>query len=421
MNRTLWLCLGLTLPASLAPLRLPATESLPSRVGAAAPDEPAALPKAVPMEPATPRFPYTSEGTTVRLRDGALVHAYNRRERPPEGENWHTHYAPTVIVWAASRDNGKSWGTPELLFTSSSGRTAQHPALIRLANGELGASYNLMDTVDLEQPATGSWVKSVKRAARVFRFSRDEGKTWSPEIFVTPTTGYWTAAHDRLLVLASGRIIQPLHNILSEEPYKIGVRVAYSDDHGRSWVLAPSVLTVEDVIAGYKGRVKPGGGVYAEASVVERSDGSLLLIARTVAGRQYYSESRDSGASWGKPYPSPVASPEAPARMVRVPGTDHLLLIWNSCCVDAAHPLVGRRAVLSSAISRDGGRSWGPAREIVRAGEPLAGMGVNYASIYFDGDVAYVGYFAGLRAGDRTFHQEYVLPIPVAWFYGSGR
>jgi hypothetical protein len=106
---------------------------------------------------------------------------------------------------------------------------------------------------------------------------------------------------------------------------------------------------------------------------------------------------------------------------VRLPGSDDLLLIWNSCCVEAAHPLVGRRAALSSAISKDGGRSWGRTREIATASEPLAGMGVNYPSVYFDGETAYVGYFAGVRAGDQTFHQEYVLPIPVAWFYGSER
>lgn len=376
--------------------------------------------RGVPLTCATARFPYDSEGSTIKLKDGTLVHAYNRREILPENKVRHTHFDPTTIVKVESRDGGKTWGAAKEIFRSDTGVTASHPAYARLGNGELAISYNKIDAVDLTDPKNAdkggaNWLKAVKRAVRVFRHSSDEGRTWSGEVIITPTDGYWTAAHDRLLVLSSGRVIQPLHSVYSDEPYKIGVRVARSDDHGRTWKISDSRLSVEKQIEGYAGRK---AAVYAEASVIERADKSLLLMARTLAGQQYLSTSTDAGATWSNPYPSTISSPEAPARMVSVPNSNDLLVMWSSCCVDAKHSVLGERLTLSSAISTDGGATWKWRREFASVA-PGTMHGADYPSIYFDGDKVFVAYSSGAKIDGKDLHQYYMAVLPLQWFYAE--
>lgn len=366
--------------------------------------------------PYSARYHYPDAGSTVKLKDGSLLHIFNRRERLPEQKNSHTHYDPTVIVKVSSRDGGQTWSAMEELFRSGTGHTASNPSLVRLANGELGASYNRIDAVDLTKPGGRFWTESVKRANRVFRYSSDEGRTWSPEIVMTPLDGYWTGAHDRFLVLASGRVLHPLHHIYSYEPYKIGVRVAYSDDHGRSWRLNAEDLSVEGSLPGYVNKHRQA--IFAEANVVERQDGTILLLGRTITGRQYYATSKDKGVTWSQPYPSPIVSPEAPARMVRVPSSNDLLLIWTSCCIDPQSSVLGERLTLSTAISTDGGASWQGRRELVSVAPGLM-HGADYPSVYFDGDKALVAYTSGAKIAGQDQYQHYLAVLPLAWFYAE--
>lgn len=55
------------------------------------------------------RYPYPDAGSTLRLKDGSLLHVVNRRERLPELKNSHAHYDPTVIAKVVSRNGGKTW------------------------------------------------------------------------------------------------------------------------------------------------------------------------------------------------------------------------------------------------------------------------------------------------------------------------
>ena len=54
------------------------------------------------------------------------------------------------------------------------------------------------------------------------------------------------------------------------------------------------------------------------------------MIGRTSAGRFYQSESFDRGETWTTPNPTDLYSPEAPPNIERIPGTDDILLLWNS-------------------------------------------------------------------------------------------
>ncbi len=377
--------------------------------------------RGVVVGPADDQHPFQSEGTTAKLKDGTLLHAFNLRYGEKDMSQWHPHYARTVIAKVLSHDGGKTWSEPEVMFESNTGINASHPAIRRLANGELGATYQRINTKPLDQWNRQKWLTAVSSADKVFRYSADEGKTWSPEIVISPPGGgYWTSAHDRLLVLSSGRLLQPLHSFPNMDPTVVATKVARSDDHGRSWKISDQWLEVRDLAPGYIGEMRSN---FHEVAIAERVDGSIFMIGRTCAGRLYWSESRDRGETWTKPAPSQLLSPEAPANVARLPGSNDLLVIWNSQCVTNQNTHGGQRLTLASAVSSDGGFTWHDYREIItippNPGNPRQGFGddrVCYPSIFFDSGFAYIGYWAGARVDGRQYDQQYMMVLPVSFF-----
>jgi hypothetical protein len=379
--------------------------------------------RGVVVGPATREHPFQSEGTTVKLKDGSLVHAFNLRFGEEDMRNWHAHYARTVIAKVVSTDGGKTWSEPEVMFESNTGNNASHPAIRRLPNGDLGATYQRINVKPVEQWDRANWIRSVLNADKIFRYSRDEGKTWSKEILISPPTGYWTSAHDRLLVHSSGRLIQPLHSNrrfaqgLSDN---VATKVAWSDDNGRTWNLGQQWLEVNDLAPEYRGGYKSN---YHEVAVAERADGSIYMIGRTSAGRLYWCESRDRGETWTKPAPSPLLSPESPPNVARLPESDDLLVIWNSQAVTNENTHLGHRLTLASVVSRDGGHTWGDYREIITIppNPPNfhGGFGsdaVCYPSIFFDGGLTYIGYWARALVDGQRYDQQYMMVLPVSYF-----
>lgn len=200
--------------------------------------------------PASDEYPFQSEGTTVKLKDGTLLHAFNLRFGEKDMSQWHAHYARTVIAKVLSRDGGRTWSEPAVMFESNTGINASHPAIRRLPNGELGATYQRINTKPVEQWDHEQWLRSLTNADKIFRYSSDEGRTWSPEILISPAAGYWTSAHDRLLVHSSGRLIQPLHcnrGFAEARSDDVATKVVWSDDNGRTWQLGGQWLEVTDL------------------------------------------------------------------------------------------------------------------------------------------------------------------------------
>ena len=142
--------------------------------------------RGVVVGPASDQHPFQSEGTTVKLKDDTLLHAFNLRFGEKDMSNWHPHYARTVIAKVLSRDSGKTWSEPEVMFESNTGINASHPAIRRLPNGELGATYQRINTKPVEQWDRQNWIRSVLNADKIFRYSGDDGKTWSKEIPISP-------------------------------------------------------------------------------------------------------------------------------------------------------------------------------------------------------------------------------------------
>ena len=341
---------------------------------------------------ATEEIAKNGEGSTIALQDGTLLHAFSRHMRPQDSKKYpNPDLWPAVVAKIVSHDQGRTWTEPEILFRSSTGENAMQPSLARLANRELGVSYSRID--------------SISHATKVFRYSRDDGRTWSGEILISPADSYWTSAHDRMIVLSTGRVFLTLHQKVQVHPEHMTTQPAYSDDNGRTWKLIPQVLAVKEILPDVKKRSGDVWGFW-EASAVERSDGTVYMLGRTYAGYLYWAESLDHGLTWSELKPTNLPSSPAPGKAVKAPGSSDMIVVWNSCCV------AGSRLSLSSAISTDGGLTWKWPRAIETV-SPGEGRSVQYPAMTIIGDKAYVSY----RATALSKMQEYMTVLPVSWFY----
>ena len=348
------------------------------------------------------------EGSTIELKDGTIFHAFSRHMRPgdpkrfPNPDLW-----PAVVASMESHDGGITWSDPQVMFRSSTGDNAMQPGFVRMSNGEIGISYSL--------------INSLSSATKVFRYSSDEGKTWSPEIPISPSGSYWTSAHDRMLRLASGRILIPLHHKKTVHPEEMVTQVAYSDDNGRTWKLDAQEVTTSEIMPEFAqhfgARSAPG---FWEASIAQLASGKLVMLGRTYAGSLYETFSGDDGLTWSTPRSTTLRSGAAPGRLVRIPNSNDLLVVWNSCCVQPEDSLLGQRLTLSSAISTDDGQTWKQQRTI-EAVTPGNGDRVEYPAITFIGDRAFITYRAAsashVQNMDRMGMQEYLSILPERWFY----
>ncbi len=257
-------------------------------------------------------------------------------------------------------------------------------SLLRLKSGKIGLFFLAKNSsADLHL-----WV----------RFSTDEARTWGEPNKITLDPGYNIVNNDRIIQLSSKRLIVPVSytpDISIAEP--LVSFVLYSDDEGHSWKKSLTTLTVPK-----RGAMEPG--------VVELKDHRLLMILRTQMGRIYRSMSGNSGESWEEAVVTELVSPESPASITRIPGRRDLLLIWNNN-PDSESNHRAPRTPLTSAISRDDGRTWTHIHNI--EADPQRTFA--YTSIAFFRKQVLLTYYdtvqwsKGLSLRFRS--------IPLEWFY----
>jgi hypothetical protein len=260
-----------------------------------------------------------------------------------------------------------------------------------------------------------SYRMSVTEASRHFVTSEDEGRTWSRPVVVAAGE-YKTGCHDRFTILSSGRLLAPLHCTDNWDNHYLHVRVALSDDLGQRWSLTEK-LELPPVVRshGWSGGWIESGCV--EPGIAERADGSLLMTIRTAMGTQFCSESFDLGTTWSSPRSMEVISPQAPANLTRIPGSDDLLLLWTPSYDPYANG-GGLRNTIMACISKDGGRSWPHASRKVLVHDPS--RSVDYPSVLYHGDTAWitlrVSSGPGVLSGQTS---TALMRVPLAWFYSA--
>ena len=254
--------------------------------------------KQVAFLPTSQNNPRNGEGSFLRLADGRIMYAYTEYY----GDSWIDH-ATARISAIYSSDEGESWTAPSVLLEKGEHQqNVMSPSLIRLPNGKLGMVY--LEKLEAS-PATSHCMP-------VFRYSDDEGKTFSGEIPMICERGYYVVNNDRIFVTKNGRILVPVAHHGDVYDHIQGlllparIRLFYSDDSGLTWGVLPGelYLAYSDAV----GLQEPG--------VLELSDGTLWLYCRTAYGYQYHAFSHDGGHTFSTPEPNLFfTSPDSPMLM----------------------------------------------------------------------------------------------------------
>lgn len=320
------------------------------------------------IEP-TKENPRNSEGSFATLTDGRILFCYT------QFYGGAADHSPARIVAIESADDGATWSQPRVVIENEAGNNVMSVSLLRLKSGKLAMFYVLKN----------SWLDSRPR----MRVSEDDGKTWGAPVLVVAAPGYFVLNNDRVIQLASGRLVVPVafHRARGTDPASAKVFDAraidlwyLSDDEGRTWTESASWWALP---------ARTGSGLQ-EPGVVQLGDGSLFTWARTDQGSQFEMRSTDEGRTWSAPVAGPLASPVSPASIRRIPGTARLLAIYNDHSGAFPFPK-GRRTPLVSALSDDGGRTWHSAKVI----EPNPDGWYCYTAIHFVKDAVLLAYCAG--------------------------
>ncbi len=320
------------------------------------------------LEP-TKENPRNSEGSFARLKSGRIIFYYTHFYGGAGDES------PARIVGIHSDDSGRTWSEPQAVIENIGGNNVMSVSLLRLASGKLALFYLLKN----------SWLDCRPH----IRFSTDEGATWSEPKLVIAAPGYFVVNNDRLVQLASGRLLVPaaFHRSRGTDPHssksfdsRAIAMWYYSDDEGQTW---------QESATWWAMPVRSGSGLQ-EPGVVELENGQLFTWARTDQGAQYGLISSDAGKTWAAPVPTELKSPTSPASIKRLPNSANLLALFNDH--SGRFPFVkNKRTPLVAAVSTDGGKSW----PLVHPIEEDPDGWYCYTAMHFVDDAVLLGYCAG--------------------------
>ena len=327
--------------------------------------------------------PRNSEGAFLRLKDGSVLFVYSRF-KGNGCEDW----VSSDICSVVSTDGGRSFGDERLILTceEEDAVNIMSLSLLDMENGDIGLFYLVRRTYTMMQ-------MYVRRSA-------DGGRTWGERILATPQEGFFVVNNDRVVRLASGRILIPaaFHRAFGHgEPgsrqqenfvdYRSEVVFFYSDDDGYFWQAAEGKCCMPHLKNCKSGLQEPG--------VIELSPGVLWGFARTDLGRQYEMYSVVNGNTWTAPEPSRFTSPNSPLSMKR-DKEGNIWAVWNPVPEyngrEKVTPIfTGGRTPYAVAVSRDNGKTFTNGT----AFEADEDMGYCYCAIFFLEDGMLLGYNAG--------------------------
>jgi len=219
-----------------------------------------------------------------------------------EGRQTLSDHAQNDIVLKRSVDEGKTWGYLQVVHEAGS-NVLVNPCAVVLDSGRILLMYQCFPA-GYHSRSLGTNIlrltpglKGDAVSLTLLRFSDDDGATWSPPRNVTrqtkrPTEVTSTTSGPGIGIQLQrgrhkGRILIP-----TSESWWVGDRrsnnatVCFSDDGGKTWRRSQPA--------------RDNAGVDSEMQVVELSDGSVLLNARSSHGHQCrkVALSRDGGETW---------------------------------------------------------------------------------------------------------------------------
>lgn len=318
--------------------------------------EPVTVTVPLPFEvaPITSEFFRHSEGAMCRLPDGTILLAWSRFYFV-EGRSTDDN-GPANIVLSRSTDNGVTWSAPQDLGLPVGNLNNMQAAFLQTGSKTM-LFYSRRNGTGGPNSADKWLVESL-----------DGGNSWTTPRRITPGDRRYTGPNDRVIRLSNGRILMANHtNPFINGREELAPVMTWSDDDGLTWTTGQPLQAQPEFYE------LPMVLRMHEPAIVERADGSVLMIARTTNGRFFRSESFDSGETWTLAEPMDIEALTAPPYLKRL-SDGRLVLLWNpytDSAVDflakgAARHLGGtgsigtteKRSLLATAISYDDGETW---------------------------------------------------------------
>lgn len=333
----------------------------------------------------------------ARLASGELVlsaREAHRRRREHTG-----HVDPTARgILLRSRDGGRTWGNKVVVDdeTYRFSQTEDVPVaalsdgslLINLYSWSVAPFPHGFAFEDL-QKGPGA---TVGRQPFTYTFeglstvrSTDNGRTWSPRQRVRVDGLPPLAARVPAVETPDRTLLLPVYGTLARGGRQYISWLIRSRDLGRTWG-EPAVMAQD----------REGGVSFGEPCLLRKKDGGLLAMLRT-EGDLYQTSSADGGKTWSPPAQSGLWG--WPAHLLEL--RDGRIL----CTYGYRRAPFGVRA----AISRDGGRTWDAANEIVLRSDGGNGDLGYPSSVEFDGGRVLTVYWMNHeKAGDAASEVRYI-------------
>lgn len=314
------------------------------------------------------------------LKDGTLLAAWSDFSGGP------ADHAQAEISAARSVDGGRTWSTPFVLQENIGKQNVMSVSFLRARSGDILFFF-------LEKNSSSDLKLLVRR-------SRDETRSWSAPLVVTPGPGYHIMNNARAIQLKSGRILCPISfcEDIGGREYRLRNFIYFSDDDGRTWDRSADVVECAK-----RGAMEPG--------LVELKNRTVLQIIRTQLGEIWFSLSPDGGNKWSPAAPFGIESPESPSTVSRMPD-GKLLLIYNPDNKTGMNHM-NARTPLAGAISSDEGKTWSRPKIIEGSAEATYA----YVSVtYLRNRVLLTYYFA--PNGTKQLSLKF-KSIPLDWFHGK--
>ncbi|MES2695401.1 MAG: sialidase family protein [Verrucomicrobiota bacterium] len=277
-----------------------------------------------------PRF-HTAFPSAVKRPDGELIVAFRRapdRRRVGETKVWHADPNSQPVL-VRSRDDGKTWSQPEVVYAHPFGGS-QDPCMLQLRDGTLlltsyAWAWMSPETIGkLKQPTSVNLGKFVFLGGYIVR-STNGGKSWEPPVLppVIPTEaaldifGEKVPAYNRgaLAEGKSGRIFWVGASNRQMSPHRWDTHLLTSDDKGTSWNYSGVIASDEKVS-------------FNETSIYETPRGDLVAFLRTAGLDDHLAIARstDGGKSFAKW--QKIGFKGHPFHALRLPD-DRVLLVYG--------------------------------------------------------------------------------------------
>jgi len=299
------------------------------------------------LHPAGKSLPFTHQGPFVTTGDGAIL----------------CLEAKTAL---RSTDEGRSWTATPLFAEAAKCTVSNERALLRTREGVIIAAF--MNLVEKRAPKDWRWGESgvdwrefVLPTCTIR--STDEGNTWEPPVTLSQP---WCGCVHAMIQLANGRIVLAGQEIIPA--WRHATVMWVSDDLGKTWQRG-SMLDYGVGAHDHAGSI--------EGSLLERADGSVLLLLRTESGVLWQASSKD-GLNWNGLTATKIRSVSCCPQLARL-ADGRAALLWNAPPRHAPQNITSR-AELSLAFSEDDGSTW--SNPVILAANFDGGGRVAYPYLY---------------------------------------